>query len=85
MSDYILKIEDALEEIRPFLKADGGDIALIEFTEDKILKLEFLGACKSCSMSESTFKIGVEEALKTAIPEIKDIEIVNMPTKEKLV
>ena len=76
MSDNILKIETALEEIRPFLKADGGDIALIEFTADYIVRLEFLGACKSCSMSETTFKMGVEQTLKTAVPEIRSIEII---------
>lgn len=76
MSDYISKIENALEEIRPFLKADGGDIALIEFTDKHIVRLEFLGACKTCKLSESTFKIGVEETLKTAVPEIRAIEII---------
>ena len=76
MSEDVLKIENALEEIRPFLKKDGGDIAFVEFTDDRIIRIEFLGACKSCSMSESTFKLGVEHTLKTAVPDIKAVEII---------
>ena len=78
MSEYRMKIEKALDEIRPFLRADGGDIMLHEITDKMVVKLELLGACKSCSMSETTFSISVQEVLKAAIPEIKDIEIVNL-------
>ena len=65
-SEVITKIEAALEELRPFLKADGGDIALLEVTDDFVVKLEFLGACKNCSISMSTFKAGVEITVKRA-------------------
>ncbi len=67
------KINQALEEIRPFLKDDGGDIELIELTDDFVVKVKFLGACKSCSMSPMTLKGGVEEAIKRRIPEIKGV------------
>lgn len=71
--DIIKKINVALEQIRPFLIDDGGDIELIELTEDNIVKVKFLGACKSCNMNLSTLKGGVEEAIKKAIPEIKAV------------
>ena len=75
MTDQILidKINLALEDIRPYLKDDGGDIELIEVTDDLTVKVKFLGACKSCTMSAMTLKGGVEEAIKKAIPEIKTV------------
>ncbi len=78
MIDLKKKIEEALEQIRPYLQADGGDVSLIEITEDKIVKLELLGACKSCSMSVMTMKAGIEESIKRAAPEIKGVEAVNV-------
>ncbi len=72
------KIESALDELRPYLQTDGGDIALIEVTDDHVARLEFLGACRTCSMSMSTFKAGVEEAVKRAVPTIKSVEVINL-------
>lgn len=72
------KIEDSLNSIRPYLEADGGNVKVLEVTEDLIVKLEFLGACSSCKMSTMTFKAGVEEAIKKAVPEIKSIEVINL-------
>lgn len=69
----IEKINIALDQIRPFLNDDGGDIELIELTDDNIVKVKLLGACKSCSMSPSTLKGGVEEAIKRVFPEIKGV------------
>lgn len=71
------KIEDALEQIRPYLQADGGDVSIIEVTADMVVKLELLGACKSCAMSTMTMKAGIEEAIKRAVPGIKGVEAVN--------
>jgi Fe-S cluster biogenesis protein NfuA len=71
--ETIEKINIALEQIRPFLNDDGGDIELIELTDDNVVKVKFLGACKSCNMSPSTLKGGVEEAIKKVIPEIKAV------------
>ncbi len=67
------KINVALEQIRPFLIDDGGDIELVEVTDDLTVKVKFLGACKSCNMNPSTLKGGVEEAIKKVIPEIKAV------------
>ncbi|MCE9540842.1 MAG: NifU family protein [Bacteroidetes bacterium] len=78
MIDLTAKVEGALEQMRPYLKADGGNVSLIEITADKIVKLELLGACKSCSMSAMTLKAGIEEAIKRAAPEIRGVEAVNL-------
>lgn len=72
----ISKIENALEQVRPFLKADGGDISLVEVTDDNIVKVKLHGACHGCSISHITMKAGVEEAIKNAVPEIKTVEAV---------
>lgn len=72
------RIETALESLRPFLKADGGDVNLLEITDEKVVRIEFLGACKSCSMNVMTFKAGIEEAIRRAAPEVTSVEAVNM-------
>lgn len=71
------RVEDALNQIRPYLEADGGNVSLVEITDDNIVKLELLGACKSCSMSMMTLKAGIEETVKRAVPEIKSVVAVN--------
>ena len=70
MSDIVKKVEDALEQIRPYLQADGGNVSLVEITDDHIVRVELQGACKSCSMSMMTLKAGIEESIKRAVPEI---------------
>jgi Fe-S cluster biogenesis protein NfuA len=78
MGNLKSRIEAALEQIRPYLQADGGDVSLIEITDDKIVKLELHGACKSCSMSMMTMKAGIEESIKRVAPEIKGVEAINL-------
>lgn len=75
--ELFLKVVNALEEIRPFLKEDGGDLEIVEITDDMVLRIEFQGACSSCSMNNMTFKNGVEDAIKRLVPEIKRVEPVN--------
>ena len=72
------KIESSLDSIRPYLKADGGNVKVNHITEDHVVQLEFVGACGNCSMSTMTFKAGVEAAIKRDVPEIKSIEVVNL-------
>ncbi|WP_192349434.1 NifU family protein [Algoriphagus sp. Y33] len=72
------QIEFALDTIRPYLEADGGNVRIVELTEDMVLRLELLGSCGSCPMSTMTLKAGVEEAIKRAIPEIIRVEAVNL-------
>jgi Fe-S cluster biogenesis protein NfuA len=71
------KVEVSLDTIRPYLKADGGDIEVVEITDDLIVKVRLLGACENCPMSFMTMKAGVEESIRSAIPQIKGIETVS--------
>ena len=72
------KINKALDTIRPYLKADGGDVRILEVTEDKRVVLELLGSCGDCPMSAMTFKAGIQEAIKKEVPEIVAVEAVNV-------
>ena len=67
------KIEAALDEIRPYLKKDGGDIDLIEVSDDYVVKVKLLGACETCHVSMMTLKNGVETAVKNAVPKVKEV------------
>jgi len=67
------KIEVALQEIRPFLQDDGGDINFIELTNQWVVKVELVGACSSCNISMMTLKNGVEVAIKLAVPQVKEV------------
>ncbi len=78
--ELTLKINDSLEQLRPHLKADGGDMELVEITDDGIARVRLLGACSDCSMSIMTIKAGLEEAVKKVAPQIKAVEAVNMPS-----
>jgi Fe-S cluster biogenesis protein NfuA len=67
------KVEKVIDEIRPALQADGGNIELIEVGEDGVVKVRLVGACGSCPMSQLTLKRGVEARLKAKIPEVKEV------------
>ena len=67
------KVKAVLEEIRPALQADGGDLELVEVTEDGVVKLKLVGACGTCPMSQMTLKMGIEKRLKEKLPEIKEV------------
>ena len=67
------QIESALDTMRPFMKADGGDVELVEIGDDMVAKVRLLGACSSCNMSHMTMKAGVEEAVLKAVPELRGI------------
>lgn len=71
------KVDKALEEIRPHLRVDGGNIEIVEVTDDMTVKVRWMGNCEFCSMSAMTMKAGVEQTIKSKIPEIKSIEAVN--------
>lgn len=68
------KVTQALSKIRPSLQADGGDIELIDVKEDGTVVVKLTGACAGCPMSQMTLKMGVEKALKQAVPEVKAVE-----------
>ncbi|MDM8542649.1 NifU family protein [Desulfococcaceae bacterium HSG9] len=67
------EIQEALNEIRPMLQQDGGDVKFVDF-EDGIVKVQLQGACAGCPMSQMTLKSGIERALKAKFPEIKSVE-----------
>lgn len=72
------KVLKALEQLRPFLLADGGDMELIEVKDDGTVLVKLLGACSDCSMSMMTLKAGLEESVKKAAPEVKEVVAMNM-------
>ena len=78
VTELTQRIEASLDTIRPYLEADGGNVKINQVTADNVVKLEFVGACGNCPMSTMTFKAGVEEAIKRAVPEIRGIEVVNL-------
>lgn len=64
------RIQKALDQIRPYLQSDGGDISFISLDENNEVKIKLLGACENCPMSVQTLKLGIESAIKKAVPEI---------------
>lgn len=76
--ELIKKVNNVIDQIRPYLEADGGNIQFVELTSDNVVNVELQGSCKSCPYSMMTLKSGVEEAVKRAIPEIKSVEAINI-------
>ncbi|MBT8244822.1 MAG: NifU family protein [Winogradskyella sp.] len=68
-----LNVEKALDEIRPFLQSDGGDISLLSIEDDKLVKVQLQGACISCSVNQMTLKSGVEMTIKKYAPQIEQV------------
>ena len=68
------RVLEVIEKIRPMLKADGGDVELIDVGEDGVVKVRLQGACAGCPMSQMTLKNGIERLLKKEIPEVKSVE-----------
>lgn len=77
-AELLTKVESALNQIRPYLEADGGNVEVLEVTDDNILKLKLLGSCGSCPMSIMTLKAGIEQAVKREVPEIAAVEAINI-------
>ena len=70
----ISRIEDALNQLRPYLEADSGNVTFLELTKDMVVKLKFTGACRSCSMSTMTLRAGIEQTILRMIPEVKAVQ-----------
>ena len=68
------KVKSIIEQIRPFLQQDGGDIEYVELTQDNVVKVRLQGACGSCPHAKMTLKQGVESVVKEHLPEIKAVE-----------
>lgn len=73
----ITKVNAALEEVRPHLAADGGNVEIVDITDDNIVQVRWLGSCQSCSMSFMTMKAGIEQTIKGKLPQIAGVEAVN--------
>jgi Fe-S cluster biogenesis protein NfuA len=70
------QVEAALEQVRPALQRDGGDVELVEVSEDGVVKVRLQGACQGCPMAQMTLQMGIERILKQMVPEIKSVEAV---------
>ena len=71
------RVEEILTKVRPYLQVDGGDVELIEITEDNIVKVRLLGACYACPLNLMTLRAGIERAIMKEIPEVKRLESVH--------
>ncbi len=76
-TELLQRIEEALSAIRPHLKADGGDVEVVDVTDDMYVHVRWTGMCESCAMSEMTLRAGITEAIKGKIPEIAGVKAVN--------
>lgn len=68
------KVQSALDKIRPTLQKDGGDVVLVDVSDDGVVTVQLTGACKGCPMSQMTLKNGIEKFLKAEVPEVKSVE-----------
>jgi Fe-S cluster biogenesis protein NfuA len=75
-SDLTRRVQLALDTMRPFLNADGGDAQIVDVTTDMLVKIKLLGTCSTCDLSKMTMKAGIEQAIIKAVPEIKAVEAV---------
>jgi len=77
IEDLTSKVNASIDSLRPHLEADGGDMELVEITQEGVVKVRLLGACSDCSMSFMTLKAGLEEAVKRVAPEITSVVAIN--------
>jgi len=77
--DLIKKLDKALDSIRPHLKVDGGNVEVVDITEDMIAQVKWMGNCEFCSMTSMTMKAGIQEAVRQQMPEIKEVVAINGP------
>ena len=77
-TELLERINVAIQNIRPYLEADGGDVKVLDVDDEFVVTVELLGACESCPMSPMTMKAGIEEAVKRVAPEVKGIVAVNV-------
>ena len=76
-TELLQKVEAALDTIRPHLATDGGNVEIVEITEDQIVRVKWLGNCENCFMSAMTMKAGIEQAIIGKVPGIKGVEAIN--------
>jgi len=79
-TEIVDKIEASLDTMRPYLRDDGGNVEIVDITDDGVLRLRLMGACSSCPQSFMTMKAGIETAIRQAVPEIKSVIAINLQT-----
>ncbi len=67
------EVQKAIDLIRPSLQADGGDVELVDVSEDGVVKVRLTGACRGCPMSQMTLKMGIEKMIRQQIPDVKEV------------
>ncbi|MEK6480652.1 NifU family protein [Catalinimonas sp. 4WD22] len=80
--EIVTRVEKALNDIRPYLETDGGNVKVLGVDDNMVVKLELLGACGSCPMSVMTMKAGIEETIKRQVPEVTDVQAVNITSPD---
>lgn len=75
--ELLQRIDLALNDVRPHLKVDGGNVEVVDVTDDNIVKIKWLGTCESCNMSVMTMRAGIEQTLRSKIPQIRSVEAIN--------
>ena len=76
--ELLERVEVSLNTMRPYLNDDGGNVEIVEITDDMIVRVKLVGACSTCPQSFMTMKAGIEEAVKRAVPEIKGVVAINL-------
>ncbi len=76
-SQLLERIDAALDDVRPHLAVDGGNVEVVDVTDDNIVKIKWLGACEGCSMSVMTMRAGIEQAIRSKLPQIMGVVAVN--------
>lgn len=76
-TELLSKIDAALDDVRPHLAVDGGDVEVVDVTEEKVVKIKWLGNCQNCNMAFMTMRAGIEQAIRVKVPEITGVEAIN--------
>ena len=80
--ELLERVEKSLDTMRPYLSDDGGNVEVVEITDDMVVRLKLVGACSTCPQSFMTMKAGIEEAVRRAVPEIKSVVAINLTKYE---
>lgn len=74
---FLLRIDEALNDVRPHLAVDGGNVQLVDVTDEGEVTIQWLGNCQGCAMSGMTLRAGIEQTVRNRIPEIKSVRSIN--------
>lgn len=83
-NELLERVEASLDTMRPYLNDDGGNVEVVDITDEMVVRVKLIGACSTCPQSFMTMKAGIEEAVKRAVPEIKGVVAVNLAKQPEL-